>query len=110
VYSEINAKEGKMTELRETQLKTLIILLAVFGPFAGWVHYGETRMDYVCHEKATVVEIVEISYRDGKALMSNGEFKEFGQRKTPVRVGNEYCMRGALERNDLPEPWYMFWK
>jgi hypothetical protein len=99
-----------MTELRETQLKALIILLAVFGPFVGWIHYTETRVDWVCHEKATVVEIVEISYRDGKALMSNGELKDFGQPNAPVVVGNEYCIRGALERNDLPEPWYTFWK
>jgi len=99
-----------MSELRETQLKALIILLAFVAPFAGWIHYTESRLNWVCYERATVVEITEISYRDGKALMSNGEIMEFGQPKDPVHVGKEYCTNGAVERNDLPDPWYIFWR
>jgi len=104
--------EYTVAELDEKirQLIKIVIVLVVFvAPPVGWVHYDATRTGWVCHERATVVEIVEISYRDGKALMSNGVIKEFGQPKTPVRVGNEYCTHGAVERNDLPDPWYIFW-
>ena len=75
-------------------LKPVFIIIFIFVGISFGINACTeyTKGEFKCTQWERIEEVLEISYRDGKILLSNGKIVSVGQ-SGPHRVGGKYCAK-----------------